>query len=190
MSEEKNMTKTCLITILIIASSLSATEQKPDIVILEGKTYYIHAYGKDFPLEPYFENKARPKFDEDNNEKTLTSTDCWRSYKAIWQIRNDKLTLISIDTFVNGKKMGVADVVGKNDVATWFSGNIKIKEFDLPWGPSKILSFEKGVLKEISDQPIRTAHVGHGSSVASNRTTFSGHELLRRKLLQISRFHF
>ena len=87
----------------IVPANLFATDQKPDLIILEGKTYYLHAYGLDFPLEPYFKNKPRPKFDEDNNKETLLSTACWRGYKAIWHVINKKLTLISIDTFVEGK---------------------------------------------------------------------------------------
>ena len=153
----------------MIASSLSATEQKPDIVILEGKTYYIHAFGTDFPLEPYFKNKPRPKFDEDNNVKTLISTACWRGYKAIWHIDNKKLTLISIDTFVDGKKMGIADIVGKNAFAKWFSGDIRVREFNQAWSPMKVLSFEKGILTKISVQPIRIIPTGFDVSKVPRR---------------------
>ena len=117
------------------------------------KTYYLHAYGLDFPLEPYFKNKTRPKFGEDNNKQPQLSTACHRGYKAIWHIIEKKLTLISIDTFVEGKKASVTDIVGKNNVAKWFSGNITVREFNEPWSPAKILTFEKGILKKISDKP-------------------------------------
>lgn len=169
ISLEKIMRKICVFITMLAASSLSATEQVPDIVIFEGKTYYIHAFGKDFPLEPYFKNRPRPEFDEDGNEKTMISTACWRGYKAIWHIQNKKLILLSIDTFVNGKKMGVVDIVGKHVFANWFSGDVRIREYNQPWSPEKIFSFENGILKKVSDRPIRTVSFKRNVSNVPNR---------------------
>ncbi len=162
------MRKICVFLTMLVASSLSATEQVPDILIFEGKTYYIHAFGKNFPLEPYFQNGVRPEFREDN-KNTLIRTSCRRGYKAIWYIQNKQLILISIDTFVNGKKMGVADIVGKHIFANWFSGDVRVRQYNKPWSPMKIFSFENGILKKVSDHPIRIIPTEQDVSMIPNR---------------------
>jgi hypothetical protein len=73
---------------LITSMTASATEQVADLLIIGNDTVYL----KTFILEK-FDLKYSPF---GNTRETATSTACWRGYKAIWRITDNKLYLEKI----------------------------------------------------------------------------------------------
>jgi hypothetical protein len=143
-----------LLVLMIILCSviLYATEQIPDVLILEGKTFYIKGFGSVFPLESFFEGKERPSFRQTNDHRRGLSTGCHRGYVATWIVEKKKLKLLSISTFVNGKQMSSEEIIGKNNFAKWYSGTIKLSDSIYPSGYIKTLEFKKGILHTSSEK--------------------------------------
>lgn len=78
-----------ILSIIIISIiKVSATEQTPDLLIIENDTLYL----KTFPLEQ-LENKIAPF---DYKGFGFNSTGCYRGYVATWKVMNDKLMLIEV----------------------------------------------------------------------------------------------
>lgn len=77
----------CLISLTYI--SCFATQQIPDKIIYEGDTIYLGG----LPLEQYFDYNARPNF---VSLGSCFSTGCYRGYKALWEIKENKLVLNSL----------------------------------------------------------------------------------------------
>jgi hypothetical protein len=72
------------VLLLVLPSSLFATAQQGDELMLDGKTYTISTE----PLEGYLQ-KNPGKLPESN----VTSTALWRGYVATWAIRDNRLML-------------------------------------------------------------------------------------------------
>lgn len=83
--------KQIIITIIIFLNCLysNATIQIPDQIIYKGDTVYIRG----LPLEHYFYNKDKPNFSEISK---CRSSGCWRGYKSLWEIKDNRLVLNSI----------------------------------------------------------------------------------------------
>ena len=79
--------KAIFFTFLMFSMNAFTTEQIPDLLIIGKDTVFL----KTFPLEQ-LEMKSRP-FGFWTKEKSFASTACWRSYKAIWRIIDNKLFL-------------------------------------------------------------------------------------------------
>lgn len=87
---------------LTISMSLSATEQEADLLINGGDTIYL----KTFLLE-----KLELKFPPFGNIKaTAPSTACWRGYKAVWRISDNKLYLEKITRCHSDTKDGEQNI--------------------------------------------------------------------------------
>jgi hypothetical protein len=119
----------------------SATPQAGDLLIINNDTITIFQY----PLDKYFNkgNLYNPGFFDE-----YTSTNCWRGYKAIWIIKDDKLFLKDIYDCALEEKISI-DRIGlpkdKDDLifANWFKGYFKInlktkEEIRDPWNFGRI----------------------------------------------------
>ncbi|MEZ4887608.1 MAG: hypothetical protein R3E32_22940 [Chitinophagales bacterium] len=81
-------TITFLLFLKLFAFNAFATEQDPDLLLIEGYTVYL----KCFPLED-LELQYRPF---GLTLLTAPNTACWRGYQAIWRLQNDSLFLEKI----------------------------------------------------------------------------------------------
>lgn len=83
-----------LITLLLslISSQVFATAQFADILIYNRDTLILHSN----PLESYFDQKGNRKIGE--VEMIGTCTALWRGYVATWELTNDSLFLVKVQT--------------------------------------------------------------------------------------------
>ena len=143
---------------LLYAQSTYATGQVPDYMVYQGDTIAIFSN----PLEQYFELKGKRWLPDFNGG--CGSTNCWRGYMAIWELRNDSLFLRRVTSCM--KDCGTphdADLVkmfGTGNVyAFWFTGGImspkgKLVEY-VHMGYASVyeeerwLTFDKGKLKKL-----------------------------------------
>ena len=121
-----------LLMLLLLISTFAVysfgTIQSQDLLILENDTILIDQ----FPLNKFY-NKGysyNPGF-----FPGLTSTACWRGYKAVWIIRDNRLYLKDLYDCRFEKNTSITDIgreTDKDDLifADWFSGifNINMKE--------------------------------------------------------------
>ncbi len=101
------------------------TAQTPDILILEGERHALFT----LPLEVYFEERAgRPKF-------RVPHTGCWRGYVATWEVKDNRLFLISVNGQLNdGTKFDAAWLFPDEPLpvfAKWYTGTLKLPLGDL-----------------------------------------------------------
>jgi len=149
--------------VLLLPIAAQATRQSPDILIMDGTTFFIQGWKLDFPLEAFFEGRERPMYSR--NAEGSIGTNCWRGYEAIWTVTDGKLILVSIDTFLGGNKQSVSDVVGESCFAEWFSGEIPVREVRYARGKYKkmVLTFDRGLLQS---RPQPDASNGPGAADA------------------------
>lgn len=84
---------TLLITLIFISIiNVLATEQIPDLLIIEKDKLYL----KTFPLEDFISKNKINKAPFKYGEYSFPNTACWRGYQAIWGVINNKLFLIEI----------------------------------------------------------------------------------------------
>jgi len=118
-----------------------ATPQTGDLLIIGNDTITIFQY----PLDKYFNkgNLYNPGFFDE-----YTSTSCWRGYKAIWIVKDNKLFLKDIYDCNLSEKISI-DRIGhqKNKegliFANWYDGYFKInrktkEEIREPWNFGRI----------------------------------------------------
>jgi len=77
-----------ILTFILISVTSYATEQEADLLIVNNDTIYL----KSFPLDSL--NLIERPFGY--TRQTAPSTACWRGYRAIWRIVDDKLYLEKI----------------------------------------------------------------------------------------------
>jgi hypothetical protein len=118
-----------------------ATRQTGDLLIINKDTLIIYQY----PLDKYFSkgNLYNPNFFND-----YSRTSCWRGYKAVWIIKENRLYLKDIYDCTLSNKIPI-DRIGKstNDqgliFAEWFDGSLKInmrtkEEIIEPWNIGRL----------------------------------------------------
>jgi hypothetical protein len=98
-----------LIVLYFISVDCFATRQTPDILIYDRDTFYLST----FPLE-----FIRPV----DTSKYFVSTNCWRGYKAVWTIENNKLYLTKL---LKCNLYGTSDTIDKKDFFLINKINIK-----------------------------------------------------------------
>jgi len=129
----KANSSTPILTALIV---LFATAQSGDWLLLNGKKLSIQTN----PLEPFLQQnpEARPR-------SGFVSTGNWRGYTATWQVKDQRLMLIDIETVdsitetdygktFKGELRSVMSTVfpGRKDVfADWFTGYVVIPDGEL-----------------------------------------------------------
>ena len=98
---------TILFTILFHVGAFS-TEQKPDILIIETDTLLLD----DYPLEQLNLNQ-RPF---NLATYTVPTSDCWRGYIAVWEIKNDSLLLTRLISTDSSKIEAPRDLLTRNGI--------------------------------------------------------------------------
>ena len=86
------MQKVLFIFFTLLSLNVIATEQEPDLLIVNNDTIYLqHFFLKKLQLNhnPFLEKNPLPI-------ENTPSTSCWRGYRAIWTIENDSLFLTRI----------------------------------------------------------------------------------------------
>jgi len=129
--------KRILILLIIVSnfltfSTIFATEQAPDILIIGRDTFYL----KTFPLENLKVNKKiiiRP-FDNDGKLGKI-STGCWRGYIATWKIIDSLLFLIKVENYFSKEKLNIVQYLRNNGynpkiinglvLADWYTDTLK-----------------------------------------------------------------
>lgn len=96
------------------------TAQTPDLLMLDGDRHALFS----LPLEPYFEELAgRPKF-------RVPHTGCWRGYVASWEIKDNRLFLVSVrGQLADGTQFDPAWLFPDEPLpvlAKWFTGTLKL----------------------------------------------------------------
>ncbi len=95
------------------------TDQEPDFLRENGEAVALLGY----PLEHYFQKHTRPPFQ-------FRKTSVRRGYVATWEIKGDKLYLVSVEGILEGeKKASVADLFpGKTPpiLADFIDGDIAV----------------------------------------------------------------
>ena len=118
-----------------VAGPLAATAQAPDLLKINGKTYYIHTN----PLTPVLAEKP-----ERLPKPGVGSTGLWRGYIATWSVRENRLFLDDVrvptkhymDSDVPESKQfqsAMKHLFGESAprVATWFTGNLIVPTGEL-----------------------------------------------------------
>ena len=128
------MKKIVFLSVILFLSTISfATEQFPDLLIIENDTLYL----KSFPLE---ELRLKEKFQKSPFEYyeniDFPHTGCYRGYVATWKVIDTKLFLIEIEKVDSTRqKLNLKDYFNKNDYnpslvngqifADWYSDTLK-----------------------------------------------------------------
>ena len=140
--------------VILAAVSANATEQTPDILILDAKIYTIAWPESPFILESYVKKHNLKLFGS-------PSTANHNGHHAIWMIRNKKLYLIGLDSQMPGKTTpGVKDLPGAKGgelLADWFTGTLTLDYGSFPSSKGEIakrqkVEFKKGMMIS-SQQP-------------------------------------
>ena len=124
------------------------TIQAADILSYNGKKTTIATE----PLKPYLETRSDVGF-------IYKTTALVRGYIGRWEIKNNKLILVSLLGFIENNKQVDLNYLFPNQTevfASWYSGDIRIPEGELLerinvgyasiFEKDRILSFEKGIL--------------------------------------------
>ena len=121
--------------VVLFAIFLFATAQEGDILLLDGKKYFIYTN----PLAPFLQKNPgklpRPE---------VTSSSNWRGYIATWAVKNDRLVLVDVEMkhavtkpgeqgFSTEPRSVMSEMFpGQKDVlADWFSGHVVIPDGEL-----------------------------------------------------------
>jgi hypothetical protein len=83
----------CFLLMLSFSAVTLATAQAPDRLIYNGETYDLFSN----PLESRYEKENRPSFWIAPNTR---SSGNWRGYVATWEILNDQLYLVKINSWL------------------------------------------------------------------------------------------
>ena len=135
-----------------------ATGQVPDYLIYKGDTIAIFSN----PLEQYFKLTGKQDLVDFVG---CGGTNCWRGYKAIWELKNDSLFLRQIGScnYSCGLEINNANLEKmfgtKNVYASWFTGQINapkgklVQYIHMGYGSiyeeEQVFSINKGQLKSI-----------------------------------------
>ena len=123
------------------------TLQTPDKLIYEGQTYYL----SDYPSIPLIDEQIVERTDPNG---LIHSTDCWREYIAVWEIRDNQIFLKDVK--------GCYEKLCEEDIlAHWISSSLTAKTGDripttlspMIWGLSaieKTIEVEKGVINSVA----------------------------------------
>ena len=115
---------TLSVLVLLLAPPIFATGQRGDILVLNGKQYWI------------FTNPLRPFLDENPDKlpkSNVISTSLWRGYVATWEIKENQLFLIDVG-ILKGSSDDLQSVMeqmfagSKEVLAKWFSGYIIVPD--------------------------------------------------------------
>lgn len=115
-----------MILLLMVAMPVHATEQLPDLLMLNGILYELPVssyHSGDLPLESLWKDpRAELGF-------SVMSTGCWRGYTAVWEIQDDFLYLRALDAWRDHKKASLKSIFPDRFQdgrvkADWFNGQL------------------------------------------------------------------
>jgi hypothetical protein len=142
-----------LIAFLFRSTELFATEQESDQVTYQGKRYIM----MECPLNSLWRTPAEvPKFDIDSSSN-------WKSYRAAWELRGNKLFLTAFEAKQGGRTFPLTRLFPGRKLpifASWYSGAInvpigRLKKRDLyfnaHYGRMLIFNVERGQVQSITD---------------------------------------
>ncbi|MFI1742858.1 hypothetical protein [Thalassobellus sediminis] len=116
-----------IFSIFLFCKFSYGTGQVPDYLVYKGDTLAIFSN----PLEKYFEKTGKRELIDFVG---CVSTACWRGYKAIWELKEDKLYLIQVTSCHNScgleiKNADLKKMFGNETVfANWFTGKIIVPQ--------------------------------------------------------------
>ena len=135
-------------TLMLATAAANATNQTPDLLILDSKTYTISWPESPFVLEPYIKK-------HDLKLRGDWSTANYNGHHAIWMVRAEKLYLVGFDSEMPNHQMpGVKDLPGAKGgelFAEWFTGSLTLDYGSFPYTKGKIgrrrkVEFKNGVM--------------------------------------------
>ena len=153
------MKKILFVLIGFLSIVVYATEQEDDILIIGKDTIYLQY----FPLE-VLKLQEKPF---DYTTKTAPTTACWRGYKAVWRIVNEKLLLERILRCSSDKKVGeenIFELFESNEIpykkidGGIFAEWLTIKLYDLPiknYSEHLVLYDESFFYKKIKEKKLK-----------------------------------
>lgn len=115
-----------MIAFVVAASPSFATSQSPDYLLIDGGVYPLYSN----PLEQLYKKAKRPEFHAYLDGE---SSGNWRGYVAFWEIRDQRLYLIGIDSFLGKRKVFLSQLLPNRFkhgrvFADWFSGELRIPD--------------------------------------------------------------
>ena len=116
-----------IISIFLLCKFSYGTGQVPDYLVYKGDTIAIFSN----PLEKYFELTGKRELIDFVG---CGSTACWRGYKAIWELKDDKLYLVQVTSCHKScgleiKNANLKKMFGTETVfADWFTGKIIVPQ--------------------------------------------------------------
>lgn len=125
-----------LVVLSFLPAVAYATAQVPDIITYEGKKRPLMTN----PLETFFKEGERPKF---RTSPASTVTSNWRGYVASWEVRDDTLYLVGLDSWVckdlhpeNCERADLKKLFGEKFrdgkvKADWFTGDLRMSDGEL-----------------------------------------------------------
>ena len=145
---KKNYILTLLFLVVINLYSFS-TEQTPDLLIVDKDTFYLNS----FPIDKLnFKENMNP-FDTG----LFVSTNCWRGYRAIWEIKDNKIILQKIqkcntDSIIDYSKVinffklngYTPKIINGKIFADWYSAKlIECEFYDCKGGKNELQEIDK-----------------------------------------------
>lgn len=116
-----------IISIFLLCKFSYGTGQVPDYLVYKGDTIAIFSN----PLEKYFELTGKRELIDFVG---CGSTACWRGYKAIWELKDDKLYLVQVTSCHKScgleiKNANLKKMFGTETVfVDWFTGKIIVPQ--------------------------------------------------------------
>jgi hypothetical protein len=116
-----------IFSIFLFCKFSYGTGQVPDYLVYKGDTLAIFSN----PLEKHFEQTGKRELIDFVG---CGSTACWRGYKAIWELKGDKLYLVQVTSCHNScglevKNADLKKMFGTDTVfANWFTGKIIVPQ--------------------------------------------------------------
>jgi hypothetical protein len=132
-----------ILVILTFSMNVFATEQEADLLIYGNDTIYL----KTFPLE-----KLELKFQPFGYTRaTAPTTACWRGYRAIWRIENNRLYLEKISRCLTDRVNGEEDIFEffqKNGLKFETKGSMILAD----WCTQDFYKMEFSIIKHYKDK--------------------------------------
>ncbi len=125
-----------LVVLSFLPAAAYATAQVPDIITYEGKKRPLMTN----PLESFFKEGERPEFQTSPGVRVTSN---WRGYVANWEIEDDTLYLVGLDSWIckdlgpeNCKRADLKELFGEKFrdgkvKADWFTGDLRMSDGEL-----------------------------------------------------------
>lgn len=179
-----------LVVFAVAPIVVHATPQAPDQIIYKGRYYPLMTN----PLESFYEGKTRPRF---FFAPGYRSSGNFRGYIATWEILENRLFLVAIDTWIcesdiaeSCQRVDLRDLFGKKYrdgrvEANWYSGDLRLANGRIlrdPWTGYAAIFEHEIMLTVKSGRMVGEKHVDY-----SKRELPSVYELMEQELQKLER---